>query len=210
MHPEPTNRSHPATRGLWRLARIFALGGVSMLLATAAHSIGGGRLPSAGVLLVATFLVGLTAITVTARRSSFTVLASVLGLEQLLLHEVLTATAMTPSGCADGPTVGHGAAMGCLVGADPSGQPAVQMAGSHTGMLLAHLAATVATAWLLSRGEAFLWRLSDRAARAASAAPTLRLRRALPARPLPDRILLAASRRTPAEPRGPPVLVGSV
>ena len=220
MRPEPiTTRSEPGPtrpepvegqphrhvsiplRGRWRLLRIAALGGASMLLATGAHLGGGGRAPSLGLLFVTAFLVGLTAVTVTTRRLRFGTLLAVLGVEQLLLHELFGAAAMTPTGCT--PALGdHAAAMArCAIGPHAP----VGFAGTDWGMLLAHVAATLATAWVLARGEQWLWRLCERAVRAATCAPTPRVRRGLPPRPLPGPTLRLDRRHPPAAPRGPPL-----
>ncbi len=71
-------------------------------------------------------------------------------------------------------------------------------------MLVAHLVATLATAWLLARGERWWWRQWDRAVEAATWTATPRVRRPRPARPLPVRVLLGADRPAAAAPRGPP------
>jgi hypothetical protein len=174
-----------------------------MLLATGAHLVGGGRSPSPGLLLVTTFLVGLTAVSVTARRVGLGTLLAVLGLEQLLLHELFDAAAMSAAGCT--PVLGnHGAAMAsCVIGGHPSGS-ASTMSGASFTMLLAHLVATVATAWVLARGEQWLWALCDRAVRAATCSPNRRIRRPRAPRPVLEPTLRVAGRRTPAAPRGPP------
>lgn len=170
-----------------------------MLLATGAHLVGGGHLPSAGVLLVATFLVGLTAVTTTARRCPPGLLVAVLGVQQIVLHEVFEAMSMAPATCAASPIGDHGTAMtGCL--------GAMHGSGSGVGMLTAHLVATLATAWLLARGERWLWKLSEQAVHATTWAPTRRVRRPRPLRPLPAPAVTAAQRPTTADPRGPPVL----
>ena len=123
-------------------------------------------------------------------------------MEQLGLHVALGASALPPAvlGCLTGPHVHHAAA-GC-----PPAPGAAPAAGAELGMWAAHAAAVLATAWLLSRGEAFLWRAVDRVA---AAVPVLRTRstasRRRPATPAPRR---AAARRpgTTAVPRGPPLL----
>ncbi len=186
-----------------RLARIGALGGASMLLATGAHVAAGGRLPSLAVLLVTGFLVGLVATTLTARRCRLGRLVVALAIEQALLHLVFDATSM-PAGCPGGMAGGHAAAMtGCLTG----GQ--VASAGPDVGMLLAHGIATLATAWLLARGERLVWDLCERAVRAAGAAPTARVRRPRPGRAVPGPVLRSTHLAEAAEPRGPPAYAWS-
>lgn len=198
-------------RGSWRSVRAAVLGGTSMLLATGAHVLAGGRLPSAGVLLVLAFLVGLTAVTVTARRCRFAVLLAVLGVEQLLLHEVFDAAAMTSTGCTPPLAVHDSVMAGCLAGMHAIGSGATAAAGTGSGLWMpaAHVAATLATAWLLARGERCLWRLCDRAFRTATATVSLRVRRPRPQRSVPTTAARAARVGRSAVPRGPPRLVPS-
>jgi hypothetical protein len=196
-------RRHAPSRGRVRVLRAAVLGSASLTLAAAAHVIGGGDLPSAGVLGVAAFLVGLSAVTFTARRCGMRVLLLILSAQQLLLHWLLGAAAAATGGC----------------GAMMSGLPhhAIQggrctpmtaaMGGSSApawGMLLIHGLAVLATARLLSRGEAWLWRTVDAFLEVVSAAPG--------GRPCSDRsrvmssvqVVLPALTVSPAAPRGPP------
>src|SRR4051794_24859332 len=142
--------------GRLRVLRVVALGGASMLLAAGAHLAAGGRLPSPGILVVTTFLVGLTAVTLTARRCRFGLLAIGLGVEQLILHEVFAASSMAwaPALHAAG---GHDATGHMVVTDVPAG-----MATSPL-MAAGHLVATLATVWLLAHGEDWLWGLGERA-----------------------------------------------
>jgi hypothetical protein len=162
---DPSSHHRPApTHGPVRALRVVVLGGASMLLAGTAHLAGGGHLPSPGVLAALALFVGLAAAALTRRRCRLPLLLGVLGAEQLGLHLLLGAGAA--AGCVGGPmAAGHGASTACpadaVVAADPSGHP---LGGP---MLTAHLLATLLTAWLLACGEAALWRLVDRVARAA-------------------------------------------
>ena len=58
----------------------------------------------------------------------------------------------------------------CCGTGDAMGGAALGMA--TPAMWLAHSAAVLGTAWLLARGEAWLWRMADRVVRAATAKPT--------------------------------------
>ena len=184
-----------------RLLRVGVLGGSGLLLATLAHTIGGGRLPGPAVLLVTGFLVGLVALVATARRVRFPVLLGGLALEQVLLHLVLDAAAAS-AGCTPVAMVHHAMTqLGCGPGhaMGPSG---------GWSMLVAHALATLVTAWLLARGEAWWWRAADAVARAAGTVPTSSRtpRRPRTATPVPYRQVLL--RRTdPAAPRGPPLVL---
>jgi hypothetical protein len=175
-----------------------------MLLAAGAHLAAGGRLPSPGILVVTAFLVGLTAVTLTARRCRFGLLAIGLGVEQLILHEVFAASSMAwaPALHAAG---GHDATTGHMVVTDvPAG-----MATSPV-MAAGHLVATLATVWLLAHGEDWLWGLGERAIRAAAAAPTPRRRRSPQPRGSARPVMIARLRRGAVEARGPPRLAWSI
>ena len=80
-------------RGAIRAVRVGLLGTTSMTLATTAHLMGGGPLPPVGVLIVSGLLVGLVAVTATARRCRLRVLVALLAVEQVLLHWLFTAAA---------------------------------------------------------------------------------------------------------------------
>lgn len=209
---EPIDGPTPAT-GLTRALRVAALGGASLLLAGGAHVAGGGRLPSGGVLCVVGLLLGLIALTVTVRRCRLTLLLAVLGAEQALLHLVFSAAT---AGARCGATL-HGTThpagaldqvmSGCSV---PVGNMAAAMATPGWMMWTGHAAATVATAWLLARGEAWLWRVVHRLVSVATAAPGARpsaIRRTSVG-PEPSSILTGQPYAS-AAPRGPPGLIDS-
>ncbi len=188
------------TRGWARLLRVGALGASSMLLAGSAHVAGGGALPSLGILAVLSLLVGLTAVTLTAWRCRLPLLLGVLGVEQLALHYVFTTAAAAGSTCGPMPAGHHGAPV-CWSGS------AEMVAMSSPGWLmwLAHVVAVGGTAWLLARGEAWLWRVTDQIIDATTAKPSPWPSAGRPApaarRPLPALLNLAYA---PAAPRGPP------
>ena len=107
-------------RGAVRAVRVGLLGTASMTLATTAHLMGGGPLPPVGVLIVSGLLVGLVAVTATARRCRLRVLVALLAVEQVLLHWLFAAAAAM-GGCDAGPLAAghHGGtlgAMGCAAG----------------------------------------------------------------------------------------------
>lgn len=197
---EQDERFGPLT-GWSRLLRVGVLGSAGMLLATGAHLVGGGRLPSAGLLLVTTFLVGLVAVTVTARRCRLRLLLPLLAAEQVGLHLLFGAA---DSGAACHPAAAHaahpaGTALGC-VPADP-----MTMAAPGWSMWLSHLLAAALTAWVLTRAEAALWALADRVVRVATATPGARpsRRRPLPATSLFPAVVAVLLSRAAA--RAPPV-----
>jgi hypothetical protein len=189
------------TTGCTRVLRVTAFGAASLLLAGLAHILGGGRLPDLGLGLLLTAATGMVAVVLTARRCRLPLLLTVLGAEQLILHALFTDADPVPCATSAIPAL-HGGAT-CL----PPAEAAVA-AASHPLpllMLAAHLLATVATAWLLARGEAALWRLADRVVRAATAAVTPSPSSApavLSVSPL--RTLTARVLRDDAAPRGPP------
>lgn len=191
-------RSRPAPTAGWaRLARAGVVGGSSLTLASAAHVAGGGALPGAGLLVIAGVAVALVAVSLTGRRLRFAVLLTVLCVEQVLLH-LLFHAATTTARCVAVSMPGH--AMPDVCGA---GSGATAYGGS---MLLGHLLAVVATAWLLARGEGWLWRTVDRVHRWAGLA-LRRLRRPRPSRVPLDQPAPTAVRLLSCGPRAPPVVL---
>lgn len=199
--------------GAARVARATVLGATSLLLATAAHLLGGGRLPSAGVLTVVGVLLALAAVTVTARRCRTGLLLALLAVQQVALHLVFDASAALGPHCALPETaMHHGAAVGHALAGCPA--PPVMagpaMHGPGWAMWAAHLGATVLTALLLARCEAWLWRVADRIVTFATAAPVRRRVRGSRGAAGSAPPSVARSRTfAPAAPRGPPVLVVS-
>jgi len=197
-------------RGAIRAIRVGFLGTTSMTLATTAHLMGGGPLPPVSILIVSGLLVGLVAVTATARRCRMRVLLALLAVEQVLLHWLFTAAAAM-GGCDAGPLAAghHGGtfdAMGCAAGTD-NGMGGAALGMAAPAMWLAHSAAVLGTAWLLARGEAGLWRMADRVVSAATATPTGRPARPRTVRhPAVRRFELPTPPVSPAAPRGPPVL----
>jgi hypothetical protein len=74
-------------------------------------------------------------------------------------------------------------------------------------MIVAHITATIATAWLLGRGEAWLWRTAEQAIRAALGSLTGRLADDRPRLIIRWRMSpWIAPAYEPAAPRGPPAV----
>jgi len=170
-----------ALRPRWRAVRVAVLGGTSLLLATSAHTVGGGDLPAPGVLAMTAVVLGLLAVPLTGRRCRTGVLLAVLGVQQTLLHLLFSSATAHPTCEPSGLTgAAHQLAAACgMHGAVlMSVQSTTPMADSGTtgwAMIMTHAVATVATAWLLGRGEAWLWRTAERAIRAALGSLTGRL-----------------------------------
>ena len=192
-----------ALRPRWRGVRVAALGATSLLLATSAHAVGGGDLPAPGVLAVTAIVLGLLAVPLTARRCRTGVLLAVLGVQQTLLHLFFSSAAAHP-GCEPSglEAAGHQLGSACVM----HGAMAMTDAGTTSwAMIVAHTAATVATAWLLGRGEAWLWRTAECAIRAALSTLTGRVSDDRPS-------LIIVGRTSPwvapayavSAPRGPP------
>ncbi|SDR85159.1 hypothetical protein SAMN04488543_0615 [Friedmanniella luteola] len=193
---------HRPLAGPVRALRAGVLGTTSLGLALGGHLAAGGARPALTLLLVCAGLLGLTAVTATARRVRLPLLVPLLGVQQALLHLVFDAGSGAAACGAVDQHAGHaaGAALSCAPGT-------VAMTMPGWPMTLAHVLATLATAWLLLRGEDALWALADRAVRAAAAAPTRRRPRAVVRRVAPLPALVAVSALSPAAPRGPPVPV---
>jgi hypothetical protein len=168
-----TRSAAVALQPRWRAVRVATLGAASLSLAVTAHQLGGGAQPSIGLLAVTALVLGMIALPLTTRRCRTVPLVGVLSIEQLLLHW-LFATATGHAICPPAPLSGaahHGIDTTCL-----SSTTEAMPVGSNTGwtMWLAHAAAVIATAWVLARGEAWLWRTAERAVEAATAAPCVR------------------------------------
>ncbi|GAA1427152.1 hypothetical protein GCM10009616_03520 [Microlunatus lacustris] len=190
-------------RGRVRVLRAGVLGTSSLGLALADQLAAGGHAPPPALLAVCAGLLGLTAVTATARRVRLPLLLGLLGGQQVLLHLALDAGAGAATCGGVDPHVGHAA--GAVLRCAPGDSAAMAMPGWP--MLLAHLLAAAATALLLLRGEQALWALADRVVRAATAAPSARRPRAAVLRAPRPRTVVAVAPLSPAAPRGPPVLV---
>ncbi len=198
--PAVASRPGAGVRHVSRVLRVGLLGGGSLLLATAAHLSGGGTLPAPGVLVVAAFVLGLVALLLTRRRLRLPVLLATLVPQQVLLHVFFDTAAAAAGGCTTVQAAHH--AMSVLTCMPTHGMGPM---GYAWPMFLGHAVATLGTAWLLARGEAWCLALVERAARAAYVVPASRPGRRRP-RPLtaalPRRLVLRPHRPRPA--RGPP------
>ena len=183
------------TGGWARLARAGVFGGASLFLATAGHLVGGGTLPGAGLLALTAIGLALLSVTLTVRRLRFGVLLAALGLEQVLLHLLFHAST-TAATCAAVIMPGHTMSSAVCGSAAPT--------AASWPMVIGHALAVLATAWMLARGERWLWSVAERIHRYAGSAPG-RVRRP---RPLVVAVLaafLAPTRWVLTGPRAPPV-----
>jgi hypothetical protein len=162
------------TQGATRIARAAAFGVATLTLATGAHVVAGGALPSPLVLASLALPLTLAAVILTSRRCGPLLLLGSLAAAQAVLHETLMALAGHASD--DLGTAGmdghHGAH---TVLFDPMSAQSASAMDSMTGslpisgaggwsvtMTAAHVVATIITALLLARGEQALWQLVAR------------------------------------------------
>ncbi|WP_208760003.1 hypothetical protein [Paenarthrobacter nitroguajacolicus] len=147
-----------AARAPFRIPRAAAVAVMVLALAAAAHSLAGGDLPAFPVMTALTAVIALSAILMAGRKMTAPLLAVYLGVSQSALHLAFSALAGagTPrpglahhSGTAAGPGNGGGVARHEHLSADVS-----------PGMLGMHVAAILATALLMARGESALWALA--------------------------------------------------
>ena len=185
------------TRGWVRLARAGVFGSSSLFLATAGHVAGGGLLPGPGMLAALGGVLALVSVSLTSRRLRFGLLLGVLAAEQVALHLVLQAASGVSACVAVMP--GHAMAAPAICGGSVAAP-----AGSSWLMLIGHGLALLATAWLMSAGERWLWRLVEQTYRHATVRLTRARRTCVEASsapvPAPIQFVWAA-----AVPRGPPV-----
>jgi hypothetical protein len=162
------------TRGATRIARAAAFGVATLTLATGAHILAGGALPSLMVLASLALPLTVAAVILTSRRCGPLLLLGSLAAAQVLLHKSLMALAahgpgdLAPSGLGghhgmhavlSGPTSAPSTtAMDSVMG----GVPMPGVGGWSVTMTAAHVVATVVTALLLARGEQALWQLVSR------------------------------------------------
>ena len=194
----------PALRPHWRAVRVAALGAASLVLAISAHIIGGGTLPSLGVLALTALVLGLVAVPLTGRRCRTGVLVAVLGVQQSLLHLVFTAVA-EQRGCEPSDLVATAHQLGAACAMNMSMDMPMTAAGASWPMILAHGAATAATAWLLARGEAWLWRTAEQVVRVAGTTLTRGVANDRDQLVIPRQMVVwTAPAYAVAAPRGPP------
>lgn len=195
-----------------RLARALVLALTTITLAAVAHLLGGGALPSRGVLVVLTGVVGLVALVASQHRLGTASIAALLGGGQALLHGTFSTLATSGADPAMlGHVVGHGHHQQLVVHASAHAAHAAGHAAHHHAsvpMLLAHVVATLVTALVLARGERALWLLAGWLAPVVPllmARPADWPRPALPTLPTPRPVSADVALVAPR--RGPPVLV---
>lgn len=163
-------------------------------LAAGAHTLGGGQLPSAGILLALLALTGLATTTATRLKLNLPALAGLLGAGQLVLHEAFTVfSAPALAGAVPGPAgavAPHHARPVPLPASAGNPLAASGMDSELSLLMLAgHAFATLLCAFLLARGETALWSL------AAWLRPLLRL----PAAVAPAPVAVPAATGWPGE-----------
>ncbi|TKK85399.1 MFS transporter [Herbidospora galbida] len=176
-----------------RFARSGSFAAVCVVLAAGGHQAAGGDGPTLGALAIGMLTVFGGAFALAGRERSLGVIGGVQVAAQFLLHELFTEgqTARVLIGPLTDPDHDHGGL------------------GVSLGMVLAHLTASLVTAWWLARGEAALWavlrRLGVGAWRVLKAPP-------VPALPRQTRVRAAAVALSPVRPlrhavvrRGPPL-----
>lgn len=196
MTYSPAMTQPALTRGWVRLARAGILGGASLFLATAGHTLGGGTLPGPGLLAMTGVCLALIAVSLTARRVGFCTLLGVLSVEQVLLHLLFHASTVAAT-CAPVTMPGHSMGSAAVCGSGTA------TAGGWS-MVIGHALAAAGTAWLLARGERWLWRVVDRVRGYADARPARRRRTRASLVPIAVAPVVP-HRWVPAAPRGPPV-----
>jgi hypothetical protein len=152
--------------GRLRLLRVGVLGLSAYGLAVGAHVGAGGAAPGWPVSVMLATLLGVLGVGFTARRRRLWSLLGALVVAQSVLHGLFSLLDTPAAGCSMVATGHHATTAVC----GPAGGAA--MAVPSLPMLLAHLAATAATAWLLARGEAWLWRVVRAAFTPRVAVPT--------------------------------------
>jgi hypothetical protein len=167
--------SSPASGSL-RGLRVAAFAVAGTLLAAAAHVAGGGRLPSASSVVLASVIPAVGGLWLSRRRRDWLSIAAVLGGVQVVLHTWLMSASATSTCLIHGG--GHSvhaaaAVVGCPttdgmpqmsltssgLGAPAGSLPGWHLAEGSTAMLLAHTVAVALTAVVLAAGERAVWQL---------------------------------------------------
>lgn len=189
------------TLGSARIVRAGVLGTATLALTASAHLFGGGRLPEPWVLVFVALATGALATAMTAGRCRLIPLIAALGGMQFVVHTLF--------GAMSGPTLHAPGAMSSTdyLAAAVCGTMATGGA-SHFGvtMLLGHGIATLATAALLARGEAWLFSLTDRIVQLANPRVSSFACKAAARIVGPVRAGHGVERHRADAPRGPPAL----
>ncbi|QOT20000.1 hypothetical protein [Paenarthrobacter sp. YJN-5] len=150
-----------AVRAPFLLPRAAGVALTALVLAAAAHVLAGGELPALPVLSALAAVVTLTAVVLAGRKMTTPVLAAYLGICQAALH--LAFSALSGPGTPVNDLSGHHpAAPG--PGPGGGGVPGVHdhlSADMSAGMLAMHVAAVLATALVMAKGEAAVWALAS-------------------------------------------------
>lgn len=146
-------------RASFRLLRTGLIVSIIVGLAAGGHLAAGGTLPEPAVLFAVCALAVLPVSVLSRYRLSFPVLVGVLGAGQAWLHWAFhTLSTSVPLG---GPGVtGHGQHLAALPVDVLGAAQNASADGYGTLMFLAHAAATLVTAIVLSRGEQALWTMA--------------------------------------------------
>ncbi|MBO0839479.1 MAG: hypothetical protein J2O49_01475, partial [Sciscionella sp.] len=142
---------HPVARVL----RGTLLAGCSSALAIAAHAIGGGGLPDAGVTALLTVLIAAGGIALADRQRGTVAILTALGVSQLGMHEMLGVLAdpgMANAGMAHMSTMPAPSASYASMIHPSTIHPTVMLAG--------HALAVLITAWLLAGAESAIFGLA--------------------------------------------------
>ncbi|WP_336853881.1 hypothetical protein [Sinomonas albida] len=146
-------------RALFRLSRAATVAGATVLLAAAAHTAAGGRLPDPLIFLAVLALTFLPAAWLCGKRLTPATVLGLLGSGQLVLHSAFAtlseASATVPQ---FSPTAGHVHILGTPASSEMAAAGA-HMHGDGPAMLAAHILATLAVGLLLAKGEDALWAL---------------------------------------------------
>ena len=154
--PAGTRPPTDPTAGPWRLARVAGLGIAAYGLAVGAHVGAGGGLPGWPASVMLTALLGVLGVAFTTRRRRLPALLGALTAAQVVLARHPLAAGRARVVVWPGGRRSPRRDSSCDPSVATTGS--VAMAMPSLPMLLAHLAATAVTAWVLARGEAWLWR----------------------------------------------------
>lgn len=203
------------THAPFRLLRTTVIGATVLGLAAGAHVLAGGSLPTPGIMAALMALHILCSTVATTMRLGLPSMVGLLASSQLVLHQAFNSFSAMPAGTLPPGMNDHplsadeqSAAMLQAAGAMGSGMGLTQHGAALSGwMLPAHIAATLATAVLLTQGENALWALANwlhplsRGADVALPLPAQQARPAVPPAPLPR---LPWRNLRPDTRRGPP------
>ena len=152
----------------FRLLRTTLVGATIFGLAAAAHLAAGGTLPAPPILAAILALHILCSTVATSFKLNLPAMIALLASSQVVLHQGFDTLSHSAHAGADGPDIAAHQSMSAeayaslMMGHASSGMEAAGHAGAMSaGMWAAHIAATLATAGLLSYGENALWSLAN-------------------------------------------------